>query len=138
MIYTFVAIIAAYGITNIVTQGAIFDPFKEWLNGFKSKIVKKLLYLLNCPMCFGFWVGVLLGCFYGPFEWWNILLNGAFYSATCWFIHCLNVFLGSGQDPERTININFPYGVPIFEPISDINNEESESSNDEGQAEEIN
>jgi hypothetical protein len=124
-----ITIIAAYGITNIVTQGAIFDPFKEKLleMGNGSKIVEKIVYLLNCPMCFGFWVGVLLGSFFGPFAWWNIILNGAFYSATAWILHCLTRFLGSGEDPERTYNISFPYGVPLYETKNDINNEESEN-----------
>lgn len=133
MLLLIVAIIAAYGIVNIVTQGAIFDPLKEWLNSFDGIMVKKLVYLLNCPMCFGFWVGILLGCLYGPFEWWNVILNGAFYSATCWLLHCVSCFLGSGQDPERDININFPNGVPIISANSVINNKESEISN-EGQA----
>lgn len=130
MLTIIATIIAAYGITNIVTQGAIFDPFKEWLGvkGKDSRVISKLVYLLNCPMCFGFWVGVLLGSFFGPFSWWNFILNGAFYSATSWILHCLTRFLGSGDDPERTFNINFPYGVPLYETKTDINNEESENN----------
>ena len=118
-----VVIIAAYGITNIVTQGTIFDPIKEMLRGCRV-IGEKLFYLLNCPMCFGFWVGLFLGLLFGPFEWWNIIMNGAFYSATTWLIHCLAAFLGMGQDPERNINLYFPNNVPLYDFKKDINNKE--------------
>lgn len=125
MLEILLVIIAAYGITNIVTQGTIFDPIKERVRNFIFG--KKLFYLLNCHMCFGFWVGLSLGVFYGPFESWNVLLNGAFYSATCWIIHCVTAFLGSGQDPERDININFPYGITINK--EDASEEDEEDIN---------
>lgn len=112
MLEILLVIIAAYGIVNIVTQGVIFDSIKERIRCFKF-FGEKLYYLLNCPMCFGFWVGLFLGIFYGPFESWNVLLNGAFYSATCWMADCFAAYLGSGRNPERYINIHFPYGITI-------------------------
>jgi hypothetical protein len=124
-----VVIIAAYGVTNIVTQGTIFDPFKEWIKGF-SIVGDRLFYLLNCPMCFGFWVGLFLGLFFGPFVWWNFILNGAFYSAACWLLHCLSRYLGSGQDPEINVNVNFPEGVPHYRINNEeVNNEELKETN---------
>lgn len=39
-------------------------------------------------MCLGFhagWIWGLTGN--GPFDYWNIIMNGAFYSATSWIIH---------------------------------------------------
>jgi len=47
--------LAAYGLTQILVYGTIFNkvrPNKQWLGGFGE--------LFHCPMCMGFWVGVLL------------------------------------------------------------------------------
>ena len=114
-----IAILVAYGITNIVTQGTIFYAFREW---FAAKMVTatrfKGLYgsmykLLNCPMCFGFWVGVLVGAFCGPFPALNVIFNGALYSGTTWIIYCLTQFLGQGYDPARTVNVQFQTPVEV-------------------------
>jgi hypothetical protein len=108
-----IAILVAYGITNIVTQGSIFYSFREWFatqmvkNGKLSKVYGSIYKLLNCPMCFGFWVGAVIGCFMGPFSGWNIIFNGALYSGTTWILFCLTQFLGQGYDPSRTLNIQF-------------------------------
>jgi hypothetical protein len=108
-----IAILLAYGITNIVTQGSIFYSFREWFikksqqNGKLSKIYASFYKLLNCPMCFGFWAGILVGIFMGPFPAYNIIFNGAIYSGTTWIIFCLTQFLGQGYDPSRTINVVF-------------------------------
>ena len=47
--------IAAYGMTQILVYGSIFNkirPSKNWLHGFGE--------LFHCPMCMGFWVGAFL------------------------------------------------------------------------------
>ena len=84
-----VLIITAIGITTIITKGSIFTPFKNYLTitaasrepGVISKLLDKIVELTNCPICTGFHVGWLLGLFYGPFESYNIICNGAFYAA---------------------------------------------------------
>ena len=48
-------ILAAYGLTQIIIYGTIFNtlrPSKEWLKGTGK--------LFHCPMCMGFWSGVFL------------------------------------------------------------------------------
>ena len=48
-------VLTAYGLTQIIICGSIFDkirPNKDWLHGFGK--------LFHCPMCLGFWSGVLL------------------------------------------------------------------------------
>ncbi len=48
-------ILAAYGLTQILVYGSIFNkirPSKTWLAGFGE--------LFHCPMCMGFWVGAFL------------------------------------------------------------------------------
>jgi hypothetical protein len=48
-------IFAAYGMTQIIIFGSIFNkirPSKNWMGGLGK--------LFHCPMCMGFWVGVFL------------------------------------------------------------------------------
>lgn len=107
-----VAILVSYGITMIVTQGSIFYSFREWFaiefqkNSKLSKVYGWVYKLLNCPMCFGFWAGALVGVFLGPFVAWNLIFNGALYSGTTWLLFCLSQFLGQGYDPARTLNVS--------------------------------
>lgn len=102
-----ISILTVYGITKIITSGTIFDSLKSKLNNFFQT-------LLNCPLCTSFWVGVFLGAFYGPFPFWNIIFNGAFYSGCIWIITCLVQFLGNGYDPNRSVNVTIePSENPI-------------------------
>ena len=108
------AVLLVYGITNIIVRGSIFDGIKEKVTDchIKAKddgswkwLTGKFLSLTNCPMCTGFWVGMLVGAIYGPYDPWNVLFNGAIYSGTCWLIHCVTQYLGQGDEPERTVTI---------------------------------
>ena len=49
-------IFICYGITSIVVQSKLFKPFREMVK-IKSKFFGSLL---NCMMCFGFWVGLFV------------------------------------------------------------------------------
>lgn len=103
----FVAI-AIFGISNICVQGSILNSFREWL---KNKSIF-LFNLIKCPMCLSFWFGLLIGSFYGPFEWYNPL-NGFFYSATSWILWCLCQYLGNGYDASRVFNVLIPEEIKI-------------------------
>ena len=50
-------ILASYGLTQILVYGSIFG----WLRQRKGLVGE----LFACPMCTGFWVGVLLFCLNG-------------------------------------------------------------------------
>ena len=115
-----ILILLAFGITKIVNSGTIFDPFKAFL---ERKNCKFLLTILNCPLCFGFWVGALIGYLYGPFYLYNIIFNGAFYSGCTWLLTCLSHYLGNGYDPTRSIIVNFDSPIEIKK---DINNGEKQ------------
>ena len=125
-----VMILCAYGLTNIITQGTIFDGFKEKLseisirreNGFIKWCLDKFITLINCPMCTGFHVGWFIGIFFGPFVWWNFIFNGAVYSGTCWIIHSFVQYLGNGNDPTRSVLIMTDEPITI----KDINKEDNE------------
>lgn len=49
-------ILMACGLTNIITSEYIFEPVREWW----QKVWKweKMKYLISCPVCCGFWVGL--------------------------------------------------------------------------------
>ena len=48
-------ILAAYGMTFIIVYGKIFEDIRP-----KKDYSKKWNTLWNCPLCVGFWVGVVL------------------------------------------------------------------------------
>ena len=115
-----ILILLAFGITKIVNSGSIFDQFKLYLKNKNRKITNILLSIMNCPLCFGFWVGSLIGAIYGPFIWWNILFNGSFYSGCVWLLSCLSQYLGNGYDPTRSLIINIDGPIELKK---DINND---------------
>ena len=45
-------VLAAYGLTQILVYGSIFNKVRPTTGWFGD--------LFSCPMCVGFWVGVLL------------------------------------------------------------------------------
>jgi hypothetical protein len=84
-------VLAAYGLTQILVYGDIFNkirPPKEWLNSFGL--------LFHCPMCMGFWVGVFLWGINGftelfTFEYSlvNLLICGWLSSGTSYILNIL-------------------------------------------------
>ena len=94
MIELVVFLLAVIGMAHIMVDGTIFVPFKAWLAAEKSPDIlmdffinigfikwsrAKLLALMNCYQCSGFWSGVAIG-------------------ALAWYIHHdpLHVSLGWG------------------------------------------
>ena len=77
-------ILVAYGVSTVITQGSI-----TWkLRNAVSQISGYLGQWINCPMCFGFWVGVLLSYTYSSptgQPWYD----GFLASGTTWIIHTL-------------------------------------------------
>ena len=84
-------ILAAYGLTQILVVGSIFNkarPSKNWLYGFGK--------VFHCPMCMGFWVGMFL---FGINRWTelfsfeytlaNMLILGCLSSGTCYLLGVL-------------------------------------------------
>ena len=121
-----ISILLCYGMTNIIVNGSIFEPIRNWLGGHADNFfIAKLFQLVSCMMCSGFWVGALVGWFYGPFVYWNILFHGCLYSGAVWLIHCLANTLGQGYDPSKVINI------VIDQPIEITNKEETNDNSED-------
>lgn len=49
-------IIGCYGLTSIVVQSKLFNPFRKWVK-IKLPFIGKLV---SCMFCFGFWVSILI------------------------------------------------------------------------------
>lgn len=84
-------VLTAYGLTQIIICGSIFDkirPSKDWLYGFGK--------LFHCPMCMGFWTGILLFSINGQtelftFEYnlFNAFILGCLSSGTSYLLSVL-------------------------------------------------
>jgi len=98
-------VLVAYGISNIVVYGAIFEKLREMSNLFSPKFWGKLL---SCMMCTPFWVGFFLslGSFlsdytqFSPFYsmgleniYISIFLDSCLLSGTTWLIHTVQEYL---------------------------------------------
>lgn len=87
----FYFILAAYGLTQILVYGSIFNkvrPPRQWLHGFGK--------LFHCPMCMGFWVGTFLWginryteLFTFDYNLANALILGSLSSGTCYLLGVL-------------------------------------------------
>lgn len=52
-------IFVSCSVTNIITSEYIFEPIRDiWQRAFKRW--DKIKYLISCPVCLGFWVGLAL------------------------------------------------------------------------------
>ena len=101
MTNTLIYILLAYGLTNILIYGSIFEKPRTWL----KKKAQWVDDLLSCMMCSSFWVGVIIGWFVkNPVdklikfedELWFIpltaLLYGVFTSGCVWLIHTIQEY----------------------------------------------
>ena len=94
----------AFGVTLIVTRSTLFLPLRQAL----KPRTKWGWVLFKCPMCFGFWVGVLLGllgAWASSFPagwplWLRLWAQGAISSATCWILHLICGRLLQGVSPQ--------------------------------------
>ena len=95
-------VLAAYGLTQILVYGSIFNkvrPTKGWFGE-----------LLSCPMCTGFWVGVLLFGINGWTELFtyeynlvNLLILGWLSSGTSYILNM--VFSDDGIQIAQNMRI---------------------------------
>ena len=53
----------------IIVRGAIFHGWRDWLLSVRPHDIG---YIVNCPQCMGFWVGLFGGVIYT--DWWMLPL----------------------------------------------------------------
>ena len=90
-------ILLAYGITNILIFGSIFESCRKFWNDVNPKFFGKLM---TCPMCLSTWIGAILSIIFQnlgydtPFTDYGILclplaafFDACFTSGCVWLIH---------------------------------------------------
>jgi len=88
----------AYGITNILVFGSIFESSRTYLTNNSTFLGK----LVSCMMCTSFWVGVLLSVTVKSITYSSglvedegvaIFLDASLTSGAVWLIHTLQEYL---------------------------------------------
>jgi hypothetical protein len=88
-------ILACYGMTGIICYSSILAPLRK--NKFHeseacSELLSRLLAeLLSCPMCSGFWVGLLLNWLLPVTDPWMRLFAAPLVSAGTSYFLCMVV-----------------------------------------------
>ena len=66
----FLFVLIGFGITTIITKSTLFEPLRDRLDNGGDSISENFWGLLIiCPMCVGFWVGVLESFIFGSFSY---------------------------------------------------------------------
>jgi len=87
----------AYGITNILIFGSIFESLRLYIIKHSNFLGK----LVSCMMCMSFWVGVLLSITVKSITYSNglvddkmlaIFLDASLISGVVWLIHTLQEY----------------------------------------------
>jgi hypothetical protein len=85
--------IVGFGITTIITKSDIFEPLRNYLdNGGESVKSNFWGILINCPMCVGFWIGIIQSFVLFPFTYNTFFMSensdlGTFYEI-CFTLFC--------------------------------------------------
>jgi hypothetical protein len=101
-----------YGITSIVVQSKLFKPLREIIKT-KSSFFGSLL---NCMMCFGFWVGLFVvpvlafsptAIFFGKMDLDLLdkilftIFDAAFISGVVYYINIIELYIESKLPDEQ-------------------------------------
>ena len=86
--------LVCFGMSFAITHSKVFYPLRE----LASRIHPMLGYFFNCPMCMGFWCGLLLGLVWISATGFFIL--DGFLGLSCsWLFYCVSWKLAL-QDPN--------------------------------------
>jgi|TARA_R100000664_G_C2649312_1_gene70687 hypothetical protein len=101
---TLIWILAAYGMSQILVYGSIFDKPRNW-------ITKKSTFfgdLLGCMMCTSTWVGFFFSLtFYSPtlamcsIEYVNIFFDGMLASGSVWGLNAIIEWFEENKPPKE-------------------------------------
>ena len=129
----FLFILIGFGITTIITKSTIFEPLRDRLdNGGDTLIDNFWGLLIVCPMCVGFWIGVLESFIFGSFSYqaffedkflngffdyfWFVvnftfckIADGAVVGCLCWVAHGIISYLDKKHDYYETMDAYYQY-----------------------------
>ena len=96
-------ILAVFGASNGIAFSALLMPFRNWIvykkgwiildNGNiqgvlrTNKIATFFSKLIHCPMCLGFWLGIIFSIIWKSPAGGNYLIDGFVGSASSWIIY---------------------------------------------------
>ena len=86
--------LVCFGMSFALTHSKVFSPVRS----LASRIHPMLGYFINCPMCMGFWVGLLLSSVWVT-PTGSIILDGFLGLSCSWLIYCVSWKLAL-QDPR--------------------------------------
>jgi hypothetical protein len=96
-------ILVAYGMSQILVYGSIFNNPREWI----SRHSKFMGDLLECMMCTSTWVGFFLSLvFYSPTEslisypYTNIFFDGILASGSVWALNAIIEWFEENKPPK--------------------------------------
>ena len=77
--------LVCFGISFAITHSKVFSFIREKANDTHSMVG----YFFSCPMCMGFWVGLLLSWFWIPVTG-SLILDGFFGLSVSWLLYCIS------------------------------------------------
>lgn len=87
-------VLVCYGMTNILTTSKLLEVPRKSLGECLARRAPWAETFPECPMCVGFWVGILVSLLWLPVTNW--FLDGCLSSGTCWLIEVW--VIGRGGD----------------------------------------
>lgn len=129
----FLFILIGFGITTIITKSSIFEPLRDRLDNGSDVLIENFWgILIVCPMCVGFWIGVLESFIFGSFSYqaffgdeilnglldylWAIvhfvfctIADGAVVGCASWIILSLITYLDKKHDYYETMDAYYQY-----------------------------
>ena len=100
---TLIWILAAYGMSQILVFGSIFDKPRDWITKHSTFFGD----LLSCMMCTSTWVGVFFSLtFYSPTEsmtilpYINIFFDGMLASGGVWALNAVVEWFEENKPPK--------------------------------------
>lgn len=92
-----VFILICWGLTNVLATGQIAKPIRNFFEMKPSRVCQFIADLINCPMCLGFWVGLLMSVlFFSPsITYMGVhsipaaLMDGFVASGSTWVVFCV-------------------------------------------------
>ena len=78
----FIAVLSAYALTFIITSSSILDYPRFWIIKRTPKLIARGKHMLECRMCTGFWVSILVSLIFADIEQVLAIYGASYFLAT--------------------------------------------------------
>ena len=101
---TIIAVILCESIVNLIFNGGVLQPAREFIRRLTPFLVVREEHLLDCKLCTSFWIGL--------FSWWAVSLDITFLNYIIYgiVVHRLSNFFHLGysltRDKQLDIRVN--------------------------------